>query len=342
MAPGKAGDKRSSLVPAGEETGNEGGRYFFPVGREEAGIRLDVFLSRQGLSLSRSQIKKTADAGKITVNGVPARAGRQLREGDEVVFEKPPVAAYDVLPEDIPLVVVYEDPSLLVVDKPAGMVVHPAAGNYRGTLVNALLFHCRDLSGIGGVLRPGIVHRLDKGTSGLLVVAKSDAAHRGLAAQFKGHEVKKTYRALVCGNVKEEEGVINMPVGRDMVDRKKMSTRSRRGKEALTGWRVGRRYGAVTLLDVDIETGRTHQIRVHLAAKGHPVVGDSDYGGTKRARTAADMTIREKLRAVRRSLLHSSRLAFTHPVTGKRLSFSSPLPEDMKELCDFLESYLAR
>ncbi len=320
----------------------EGARHSFSVGKEEAGMRLDVFLSCRNLPLSRSQIKKAAEAGRITINGAPARAGRRLKAGDEIAFDQPPVAGYDVLPEDIPLAVVYEDSSLLVVDKPAGIVVHPAAGNYRGTLVNALLFHCQDISGIGGVLRPGIVHRLDKGTSGLLVVAKSDEAHRGLAAQFKEHEVKKTYQALVCGHVKKDEGVIELPVGRDTVDRKKMSTRSRRGREALTRWSVSRRYGAVTLLDVDIETGRTHQIRVHLAALGYPVVGDSVYGGTKRAKIVADTVVREKLRAAERPLLHSSRLAFTHPVTGKHVNFSSPLPEDMAELCDFLESYRTR
>ncbi len=316
----------------------EGARHFI-VGEAEAGERLDVFLARKVAALSRSQIKKAADEGKIIVNGSPARAGRQVRAGDEIDFEQPAAVSSDVLPEDIPLSVLYEDASLIVLDKPAGMVVHPAAGNYRGTLVNALLFRCRDLSGIGGVLRPGIVHRLDKGTSGLMVAAKSDEAHRGLAAQFKRHEVKKTYRALACGDVRTDEGVIALPVGRDIADRKKMSTRSRRGRAAVTRWSVQRRFGAVTLLDVDIETGRTHQIRVHLSAQGHPIVGDSTYGGTKRARTVADPVIRERLRAAERPLLHASRLAFTHPVTGERLSFSSGLPEDMQGLCDFLESY---
>jgi 23S rRNA pseudouridine1911/1915/1917 synthase len=232
--------------------------------------------------------------------------------------------------------VVYEDNSLLVIDKPAGLVVHPAAGNYRGTLVNALLFHCQDLSGIGGVRRPGIVHRLDKGTSGLMVVAKSDAAHQGLAAQFKKHEVKKTYGTLVYGDLAGETGVIDAPVGRDRLDRKKMSTRSRRGKEALTYWHVCERYGGVTLLRVDIETGRTHQIRVHLTHVGHPLVGDAVYGGVKMVKAVADPAVRERLKTMRRPALHASRLNFTHPVTGRLLSFSSPLPEDMASLCDFL------
>jgi 23S rRNA pseudouridine1911/1915/1917 synthase len=319
-----------------------GTRHSFAVDGEGAGMRLDLFLSLQGLALSRSQIKKAVEADRIRVNGVPVRASRPLKAGDVVVFDEPPPAACDVLPEDIPLTIIYQDSFLLVVDKPAGLVVHPAAGNHRGTLVNALLFLCRDLSGIGGVLRPGIVHRLDKGTSGLMIVAKSDEAHRGLADQFKRHEVKKTYQALVCGSVQQDEGVINLPVGRDRTDRKKMSTRSRRGREALTRWHVRGRYGAVTLLEVDIETGRTHQIRVHLAALGHPVVGDSTYGGTKRTRTIADTFLRERLRTAGRPLLHSSRLAFRHPMTGTPLSFSSPLPQDMQELRDFLESYHTR
>ena len=311
--------------------------YSYIVTKEESGRRLDVFLSScRELSLSRAQIKKVADAGQIRLNNLPAKAGRLLRKGDAIVFEKPPVIAYDVLPENIPLTVVYEDNFLLVIDKPAGLVVHPAAGNYRGTLVNALLFHCQDLSGIGGVRRPGIVHRLDKGTSGLMVVAKSDAAHQGLMAQFKKHEVKKTYGTLVYGDVAGDKGVIDMPVGRDRVDRKKMSTRSRRGKEARTHWRVCERYGGVTLLQVDIETGRTHQIRVHLTHAGYPLVGDAVYGGVKRVKAVADPAVRERLKIMRRPALHASRLNFTHPVTGSILSFSSPLPEDMASLCDFL------
>jgi len=312
--------------------------YSFTVTEKESGLRLDVLLASKGLPLSRAQIKKAADAGKIGVNGAPSRAGRRLCKGDRVVFEKLPAVDSNAVPEDIPLRVVYEDRFFLVIDKPAGMVVHPAAGNYTGTLVNALLFHCKDLSGIGGVMRPGIVHRLDKGTSGLLIAAKSDEAHRGLAAQFKRREVKKTYHVLVHGDVKGENGVIDAPVGRDHADRKKMSTRSRRGKDARTRWRVRERYGVATLLEVDIETGRTHQIRVHLTSLGYPVVGDTVYGGG-RARHAADPVLKEKMKVMRRPALHASRLSFAHPATGNPLSFFSPLPEDMVSLCDSLRKY---
>jgi 23S rRNA pseudouridine1911/1915/1917 synthase len=312
--------------------------YSFTIAEKESGLRMDVFLSRNCPSLSRAQIKKAADAGKIEVNGVRAKAGRRLSKDDRVVFEKPAAVDSNTVPEDIPLTVVYEDRFFLVIDKPAGMVVHPAAGNYSGTLVNALLFHCKDLSGIGGVMRPGIVHRLDKGTSGLLIAAKSDETHRGLAAQFKRREVKKTYHALVHGNVKGEEGIIDAPVGRDIADRKKMSTRSRRGKDARTRWRVCERFGVATLLEVEIETGRTHQIRVHLTALGYPVIGDTVYGGG-RARNAADSVLKEKLKAMRRHALHASRLSFVHPITGSLMSFSSSLPEDMASLCDFLRKH---
>ena len=317
--------------------------HSFQIVGEESGARIDVFLASRLDHLSRAQIQKAITGGHVYLNNLPAKAGQRLREGDRLVFEQPPVEAYEVEPEDIPLAVVYEDASLLVIDKPAGLVVHPAAGNYRGTLVHALLFHCRDLSGIGGVMRPGIVHRLDKGTSGLLVVAKSDAAHQGLAAQFKSHEVQKTYEALVYGDIKGDEGLIDEPVGRDMADRKKMSTRTRRGKEARTYWRVAERYGAITLLQINIETGRTHQIRVHLHHAGHPLVGDAVYGGgIGRVKALTDPGLKEQIRALSRPALHSSRLSFVHPITGQSLDFTSPLPEDISALCDFLRRATVR
>ena len=215
------------------------------------------------------------------------------------------------------------------------MVVHPAAGNSRGTLVNALQFHCGRLSSVGGLMRPGIVHRLDKGTSGLMVIAKTDEAHRHLSEQFKKRRVSKHYTVLVHGDLREDEGVIDAPVGRHPVERKKMSTASRRGKAALTRWRVLERYGDCTLLEAQIETGRTHQIRVHLGAMGRPVVGDAVYGGSKRA--ADSPALRAALKRLTRQALHAGRLSFLHPLTGRVMSFESPLPADMAEVIDFLK-----
>lgn len=316
--------------------------YTFQVEEAAHGDRLDVFLAaRPEVALSRAQIQRAIAAGRVHLNKRPAKAGQRLQAGDRLVFEALPPVAYGVEGEAIPLKIIYEDAFLLVIDKPAGLVVHPAAGHYRGTLVNALLFHCQDLSGIGGVMRPGIVHRLDKGTSGLMVVAKSDAAHQGLAMQFKRHKVGKSYLALVYGNVRGEEGSCEVPVGRDVADRKKMSTRSRRGKEARTRWCVLSRYGIATLLKVDIETGRTHQIRVHLQHAGYPLVGDLVYGGNKRAATLSDTLLRARLKALSRPALHAGCLSFTHPVTGESLNFVSPLPPDLADLCSFLQSTAA-
>ncbi|MCX5845346.1 MAG: RluA family pseudouridine synthase [Deltaproteobacteria bacterium] len=311
--------------------------YEFIVASHEAGIRLDIYLSRKDLGLSRSQIKKSVDDRLVRVNHADAKVSCRLKCGDIVHIRKRAPTACHALPQDIPLTIVYEDTSIIVVDKPAGMVVHPAAGHSQNTLVNAILHHCKDLSGIGGVLRPGIVHRLDKETSGLLVVAKSDEAHRGLAGQFKRHEVRKTYKALVYGNPKADEGVIDEPVGRHPVDRKKMSTRSRRSKEALTRWQVFERYGVATLLNVEIVTGRTHQIRVHVTALGYPVVGDSLYGNPKRANAIDNTLLRAKLKAMKRQALHAAQIGFVHPITGQEMIFSSPLPDDMIELVDFLK-----
>ncbi len=315
-------------------TREEGTPDRYTVGENEQGLRLDVFLPQRDGSLSRSQAKRLIEESCVLIDGKPARASHRLRPGETVQVRKPPPAPSGVVAEDIPLAILYEDDALLVVDKPAGMVVHPAAGNLRGTLVNALQFHCRNLSGVGGVMRPGIVHRLDKGTSGLMVVAKSDEAHQGLSEQFKKRQVYKLYTALVHGSVKQDEGVVDAAVGRHPVERKKMSTASRRGKAALTRWRVLERYGAFSLLEAKIETGRTHQIRVHLASLGHPVVGDSVYGGTKR--TIEPPAMRAVLKRLTRQALHAGCLSFTHPVTGREMTFESPLPEDMAEVIRFL------
>jgi 23S rRNA pseudouridine1911/1915/1917 synthase len=311
-------------------------QHCFTVTPEEEGCRLDLFLAGRETGLSRAQIQRSVAEGRVLVNGRPIKAGRRVKAADIIAIRIPEAKPSGVMPEAIPLTILYEDTFLLVVDKPAGMVVHPAAGHVGGTLVNALLYHCRDLSGIGGVLRPGIVHRLDKGTSGLLVAAKSDAAHWGLAGQFKRREVKKTYLALVYGNPRTDGGRIEAAVGRHPTDRKKMSTASRRGRPAVTLWRVRERFGIAALLEIDIETGRTHQIRVHLTQLGHPVVGDLIYGGAGRFRSIEDTDLRARIKALNRQALHACRLSFIHPVTGEALRFSAPLPEEIASLCSSL------
>jgi 23S rRNA pseudouridine1911/1915/1917 synthase len=330
-------DRGDSAPDRGDgDAGSGGRRICFAVAPEQGGLRLDLFLTAREIGLSRSQVQRAVEEGRVQVNGSPVRAGRKLKVEDEVAIVLPAARPSGVVPEAIALTILYEDASLLVIDKPAGMVVHPAAGHSGGTLVNALLHHCRDLSGIGGVLRPGIVHRLDKETSGLLVVAKSDEAHWGLAGQFKRREVRKTYLALVYGEPKTDSGRIEAAVGRHPTDRKRMSTQSRRGRSAVTVWRIRDRYGVAALLEVDIETGRTHQIRVHLTDLGHPVVGDRVYGGAGRIRAVGDPAARARMKAMDRQALHAWRLAFTHPVTGEKMQFSAPLPEDMAGLCAFL------
>jgi 23S rRNA pseudouridine1911/1915/1917 synthase len=307
------------------------------AGAKDADLRLDVYLTSQDASLSRSQVQKWIEQGRIEIDGVVCRRpSRRLKPGDVVSYSRPRPVPYHLLPEAIPLSVVYEDEAILVIDKPAGMVVHPAAGHGTGTLVHAVLAHCRDLSGIGGELRPGIVHRLDKETSGLLVVAKSDEAHRRLAEQFKSRLVSKAYQTLVFGDVREDAGRIEKPVGRHPSDRKKMSAVSLRGKPAVTSWRVAERYGEATLLNIRIETGRTHQIRVHLTSVGHPVVGDRTYGNPGRIRNIRDPRVRKLLQLLDRQALHASRLEFAHPLNGRPLAFCSPLPEDIKTVCEEL------
>ena len=304
----------------------------FTVNPEQADLRLDVFLAQADVSFSRSQIKNAIEEGDVTVNGKPPKVSQHLKPGDVVELHLEAAIDAIALPQDIPLNIVYEDASIIVINKPAGMVVHPAPGNPDNTLVNALLFHCHDLSGIGGVLRPGIVHRLDKETSGLIVAAKSDEAHRSLSVQFEKHDVHKKYIALVWGNVKGQSGEILLPVGRHPVDRKKMSTKSRRGKDALTLWKVRERYGTATLLDVEIKTGRTHQIRVHLTERGYPLIGDMVYGSPSKLQTIKDAALKSQLKSFQRQALHATQLSFLHPQSGERVVFTAPLPEDMENL----------
>lgn len=301
----------------------------------EAGARLDAWIARQLPELSRARVQALMAEGAVRLAGRPARPSLRLRGGEDVTIDLPdPVAAIPV-PEDVPLSIVYEDARLLVVDKPAGMTVHPGGGRLTGTLVNALLHHVRDLSGVGGVLRPGIVHRLDRGTSGLMVVAKDDATHRALAAQFASRSVEKEYLAVVHGTPRARQGVVEAAIGRDPVHRKKMSVRAPRGRAARSAYTVVEALDGAALLRVRIHTGRTHQIRVHLASLGHPVAGDAVYGGT-RTPSSRRREARAALQGLRRPALHAARLAFTDPVSGARRSFESPLPPELAHLIELL------
>jgi len=317
---------------------NQPEKISFTVNKSQCGQRLDIYLAQSEAALSRSQVKYAIEEGDVLVNGKAPKVSQKLKEGDVIILTKRPPVEATAVPQDMPLDIVYEDDSVIVINKPAGMVVHPAPGNPEKTLVNALLYHCHDLSGIGGVLRPGIVHRLDKDTSGLIVAAKSDEAHRQLSAQFEKHDVHKKYLALVWGDVKGSHGEIAAAVGRHPVNRKKMSTKSKHGRGALTLWQVRERYGVVTLLDVEIKTGRTHQIRVHLSDRGHPVVGDSVYGNTSRVKAIADPALKAGLKEFNRQALHAAQLSFIHPKNNERMVFTADMPQDMADLCAQLRS----
>ncbi len=307
------------------------------VDEEGAGQRLDAFLAATLPGLTRSAVQRLIESGMVLLGGAVPKPSLKLRPGDRLEVAIPPPEPASALPEDIPLEILYEDGDLVVVNKPAGMVVHPGAGNSEGTLVNALLGHCTDLSGIGGELRPGIVHRIDKDTSGILVVAKSDAAHQGLAKQFSEHTVKRIYLALVFGSLKSDSGRIEGVIGRHPVDRKKMSGTARHGKHAVTHWRVVGRYPEACLIRLRLETGRTHQIRVHLSEAGHPLLGDPVYGGSGRLKNLKDAGLRSLVKGLGRQALHAKTLGFIHPVTGQYLEFDSELPPDMQSVLDYLE-----
>ncbi|HPQ81262.1 MAG TPA: RluA family pseudouridine synthase [bacterium] len=303
------------------------------AGAVHAGMRLDAFISASVEGLSRSRAKALIDEGFASVGGRCAKASRQVSAGDRVVVKIPPPRVAAAVPEGIPLEILYEDRDIVVVAKPAGMVVHPAAGHPGGTLVNALMAHCKDLSGIGGELRAGIVHRLDKGTSGCIVAAKNDAAHSSLAAQFKARTVSKSYLALVFGSMKAEGGEFDKPIGRSKFDRKRMSSRTGKGRSSLTRWRVAERVGKdFSWLEIELKTGRMHQIRVHFSEAGHPLVGDSTYGGIKRAKRLSPGKVKDLVEGFARPALHSWKLAIDHPRTGERMEFVSPLPEDISSL----------
>ncbi|MER3428463.1 MAG: RNA pseudouridine synthase [Pyrinomonas sp.] len=307
----------------------------FIVGEEDQGKRLDVFLAARIADWSRASIKRVIEAGEALVDGREVKPAYRLRVGERVEIELSEIRPTNLQPEQIPLDIVYEDDVLVVINKPAGLVVHPGAGVHSGTLANALAYHFAQLSTRGGPLRPGIVHRLDRETSGLIVVAKNEAAHEKLAEQFQSREVLKSYVALVHGRVAKESGRISEPIGRHPSKRTRMAV-VRDGRPALTLYRVRRRFKRFTLLDVVIKTGRTHQIRVHLAWLKHPVVGDSEYG-QGRDRTVPDLRLRALVVGLRRQFLHAEKLGFTHPRTGEWMEFLAPLPAELEKLLVDLE-----
>ena len=299
--------------------------YTFVV--QNAGVRIDRFLTDNIPEITRSAVQKIIDEANVTVNGEVVPKNYKCRVGDNVNVTVPDAKPLEAVGQNIPIDIVYEDEHLLVVNKPKGMVVHPANGNPDGTLVNALLYHCGDsLSGINGVIRPGIVHRIDKDTSGLLIVAKSDKAHIGLAQQIKDHSFSRAYEAVVYGNIKEDSGTVCQPIGRDTKDRKRMAVTMKNSKPATTHYEVIKRYGDFTHVRCVLETGRTHQIRVHMAYLGHPVAGDAVYGP------------RKVITRLNGQCLHAKHIGFVHPVTNEYLEFESELPEYFTSFLNYLEN----
>jgi 23S rRNA pseudouridine1911/1915/1917 synthase len=298
----------------------------------KTGERIDTFLARK-TGITRSQIQRLITTGNVLVNNKNIGQNYRLKEKDSISLSVPDKEVARLLPEPIPLEILYKDDYLVVVNKPANMVVYPAAGHNHGTLVNALSYHCKKLATLGGPLRPGIVHRLDKDTSGVMVIALNDEAYYNLIEQFKYRKINRRYIALIYGNLREDEGEISLRIGRSESDRKKMSTRIREGKEAVTNWKVIKRFSEATLVEVRLGTGRTHQIRVHFASIGHPVLGDRTYG------KKVDIEIKTKKKiSFPRQMLHAELLGFTHPVTGEYLEFLSPVPEDMAKKIKDLSS----
>ena len=299
----------------------------YVIEKEEVGQRIDVFLTEAEEDISRSGIKKLIEEGHITINGKETKANYKLRLDDTIDVTRPEPIEVEILPEDIPLDILYEDKDVIVLNKARGMVVHPAPGHTTGTLVNALLFHCGDeLSGINGEKRPGIVHRIDKDTTGVLMVAKNNVAHQSLAEQLAHHTITRKYNAVVYQGFQEEEGTVDKPIGRNPLDRKKMAVLQRNGRNAVTHYRVIERLGVFTLIEAQLETGRTHQIRVHMTAIGHPLLGDSIYG-PKKAPFRVDGQV-----------LHARVLGFVHPTTGEYMEFEAPLPESFEKVLERLRN----
>lgn len=304
---------------------NENGLQRLTVSPEDAGVRIDKYLAEQLPDITRSYLQKLLKDGSVQMNGKPVKASTKTAVGAVIALIIPEPEEPEILPENIPLDILYEDSDVILINKPKNMVVHPAAGHYTGTLVNALMYHCRgDLSGINGVLRPGIVHRIDKDTTGVLIVCKNDRAHNALAEQLKEHSITRKYRAIVCGNLKEDEGTVDAPLGRHPQDRKKMAIVRSGGKRAVTHYRVLERFGNDTYIECQLETGRTHQIRVHMASLGHPLLGDEIYGRAKSPFKLEGQT------------LHAMVLGFIHPTTGEYMEFEAPLPEYFEKLLEKL------
>ena len=319
------------------------GAFTILANESDQGRRLDVVVSDHLPGCSRSLAVNLITNLEILVDNQAKKPGYRVKCGDRILGRIPGPVQAEYKPEPIPLQILYQDSHIVVINKQAGLVVHPAPGHSRGTLVNALLYHCPDLEGIGGEFRPGIVHRLDKDTSGIMVVAKNADALEELAKQFKQRTIGKIYLALVYGELRTNEGIITLPIGRHPVHRKRMSTISRKGRTAETVWRVRERFPGITLLELRLKTGRTHQIRVHCASMDHPIVGDPVYGSRRRLKDTAKLysgespTLFAVVKSVPRQMLHAWRLGFTHPHTVERMTFESPLPEDMAELIDKLK-----
>ncbi|MFZ6008320.1 MAG: RluA family pseudouridine synthase [Nitrospirota bacterium] len=290
--------------------------------------RLDVLIAEK-TGITRSQVQRLIKEGLVLVNNKTENQNYKVKTNDVITIHKPEEEKEILIPEALPINILYMDRHLVVVDKPSGMVVYPAAGHNRGTLLNALAYHCKKLATVGRPMRPGVVHRLDKDTSGVMVVALDDKAYYDLVEQFKKRTINRKYTTLVYGNIKEDSGEIEMKIGRAVSDRKKMSTRTKRGKEAVTRWRVIERFDAATLIEAKLGTGRTHQIRVHFSAIGHPVLGDKTYG--KKVEVEVKVEGKRKKIVFPRQMLHAETLGFIHPATKEYLEFSSPLPEDMEE-----------
>ncbi len=308
---------------------------------DASGERLDKYLATHpGVNLTRTKIQKLIESEKISIDGQPAGHNHKLEGGEKVIINIPAPEDIQIAPENIPLDIRYEDEYLLVINKPPGMVTHPATGNFSGTLVNALLYHVEKLSQPEGKERAGIVHRLDKNTSGLLIAAKDDNTHARLQEMLKEHQIKKTYWAVICGHVSEDSGIIELPIGRSFKDRKKMAVTNVKGRSSRTAYKLLERYKLYDLLEVDLQTGRTHQIRVHFAHLGHPVLGDSEYGGRQKWHKGVvsyDRAMAQKtLKLIDRQALHAIRLEFVHPVTSGKIAVDSELPEDFAELLEFL------